>query len=291
MSTLIPPLKRHGGKNGNNGKPARWIVSLMPRHLCYVEPFAGGLAVLLARDPDDPRLWVEENPPAHRRGVSEVVNDLDGNLTCFWATLRDMPEPLYGRLRATEFNEGVWRHARDYLDGLPPWDGTAHVMRAWAFFVLARQSLAGRVAGFASLSRTRTRGGRNEQVNAWWRAVDGLPAVGQRLRSVAVLNRPGLEVIRQQDGPETLFYLDPPYLHETRTARKVYGDFEMTEAQHRELLDDLRQCRGKVMLSGYPSRLYDGVLHDWNRHTLDMPNCAAGGATKGRETETLWCNF
>jgi DNA adenine methylase len=266
------------------------IVALMPRHLHYVEPFAGGLSVLLARDPEDSRLWLADNPSAHHRGVSEVVNDLHGNLTCFWQTLRDAREPLYERLAGTEFGEDVWRRARDYLAALPPWNGATDVTRAWAFFVLCRQSLAGRMAGFASISRTRTRGNRNEQANAWRGAVDGLPAVAERLRDVVVLNRPALEVIRQQDGPETLFYLDPPYLHETRTAREVY-EHEMQEGDHRELLGVLRQCKGKVMLSGYPSQLYDATLAGWEFHTFDLPNNAASGTSKGRELEILWTNY
>lgn len=73
-------------------------------------------------------------------------------------------------------------------------------------------------------------------------------------------------------------------------ARQVYA-FEMSEAEHRELLDTLRQCQGKAMLSGYPSELYDRTLADWNRHTFDLPNNAAGGKAKGRETEVVWCNF
>src|SRR6478752_6256498 len=77
---ITPPLKWHGGKH----YMARRIVALMPPHLHYVEPYAGGLAVLLARDPDDHRLWL-----APHRGISEVVNDLDGRLTTFWRVLRD----------------------------------------------------------------------------------------------------------------------------------------------------------------------------------------------------------
>jgi hypothetical protein len=76
------PLKWHGGKH----YLARRIVALMPRHLHYVEPFAGGLAVLLARDPADPRLWAGDGSGA--RGVSEVANDLDGRLVNFWRVLR-----------------------------------------------------------------------------------------------------------------------------------------------------------------------------------------------------------
>jgi len=105
-----------------------------------------------------------------------------------------------------------------------------------------------------------------------------------------VLNRDALEVIRQQDGPGTLFYLDPPYLAETRSASHVYVH-EMTADRHAELLDLVRQCKGKVMLSGYPSGLYDRAIHDWTRYEFDLPNQAAGGKAKRRMTEVLWCNF
>jgi DNA adenine methylase len=99
-----------------------------------------------------------------------------------------------------------------------------------------------------------------------------------------------VEPFRKHDGPGTLFYCAPPYLPETRTARGAYA-FEMSAADHRELLGVLRQCRGKVMLSGYPSALYDATLACWTRHTFDLPNNAAGREAKGRETEVVWCNW
>jgi DNA adenine methylase len=130
----------------------------------------------------------------------------------------------------------------------------------------------------------------NEQVLAWLTAVEGLPAVHARLRRVVVLNRPALEVIRSQDGPETLFYCDPPYLPSSRATPDVY-QHEMSEQDHRELLDLLKTVEGKVMLSGYPSDLYDECLVGWTRHCFDVPNNAAGGAEKQRMTEVVWCNF
>jgi DNA adenine methylase len=99
-----------------------------------------------------------------------------------------------------------------------------------------------------------------------------------------------VEVIRKYDGPHVLFYCDPPYLPGTRAAPEVYAH-EMTEAQHRELLDVLRSVTGKVMLSGYPNELYDAALAGWKRYAFDVPNHAAGGARKGRETEIVWRNF
>ena len=140
-------------------------------------------------------------------------------------------------------------------------------------------------------TRSRLRGGRNGDVNGWWNAVDGLDAVHERLRDAKVRCRPAVAVIRSEDTPATLFYCDPPYLHETRTAKKAYGPFEMSEADHRELLDALLRCRGKVILSGYASALYDGTLSGWSRQTRDLPNNAAGGKMKQRKTEVLWCNF
>jgi DNA adenine methylase len=269
------PLKWHGGKNADHGKLARWIVSLMPPHVHYVEPFVGGAAVLLAKDPD---------------GFSETVNDLNGDLTNFLRVLQHPDD--FGRFHRTvdavNFSEDEWQDAREWLRQYPDADP---VERAAWFFIFNRQSLAGRMKCFAPLTRNRTRQRRNEQASAWRSAVEGLPAVHERLRWVAVLNRPALEVIRKEDDAHTLFYCDPPYLHQTRTARKVYGPLEMTEADHAELLAVLRTCKGKVMLSGYPSRLYDEELPGWKCHTQDVPNQASGAKVKGRETECLWCNF
>ncbi len=72
---------------------------------------------------------------------------------------------------------------------------------------------------------------------------------------------------------------------------RVQGQPRTTENAHRELLELLCSLQGKVMLSSYPSRLYEETLASWNRHTFDLPNHAATGARKGRETEVLWCNF
>jgi DNA adenine methylase len=270
---LAKPIKYHGGKH----YLAPRILALMPPHSHYVEPYAGGLAVLLAKDP---------------RGVSEVVNDLDGRLINFWRVLQGEAtfEAFRRRLEATPFSEAEWRDASAWAKAARPLSDAARVDEAARFFIHCRQSLAGRMEDFATLSRTRTRRGMNEQVSAWLTAVDCLPAVHARLRRVVFLSGPAVKVLRSQDGPDTLFYLDPPYLEETRTAPGVYR-FEMTRDDHAEMLDVARQLRGSVMISGYPSDLYDSALDGWERHTFDLPNNAASGESKDRETEVVWCNF
>jgi DNA adenine methylase len=270
----VPPLQWHGGQHDLAGR----IVARMPPHVHDIEPDAGGLAVLLARDPD---------------GVSEVVNDLDGRLTNFWKVLRD--EAMFAEFRrvveAVPFSEAEWRAARDRGDvGGPPSDRAEMVRGAASFFVFCRQSLAGRMTGFAPRSRRRTRRGMNEQASAWTTAVAGLPAVPARLRRVVVLNRPALDVLCAEDGGSTLFDLDPPYLGETRSTPEIYR-FEMSRDEHRELLEVIRGLRGQVMRSGYPSALDDDALVGWDRYVFDRPNHAASGVSKARATEVLWCHF
>src|SRR3954447_24272618 len=105
MPTLTPPLKWHGGKH----YLAPAIVGRMPRHTHYVEPYAGGLAVLLAKDPE---------------GVSEVVNDLDGDLTTFWRVLQN-PGSFDRFLRVFEavpFSEAEWRESSKNLRAHPDAD-------------------------------------------------------------------------------------------------------------------------------------------------------------------------
>jgi DNA adenine methylase len=277
MSGLTPPLKWHGGKH----YLAPEIVARMPRHLHYVEPYAGGLSVLLARDPNDERLWL----PPHR-GVSEVANDLDGRLINFWHVLKD--EEQFAQFRrmaeAIPLARSEWEAACAHKYGSDP------VADAVAFFVHCRQSLAGRQKGFTAITRNRIRRQMNGNVSEWLSAVDGLPAVHARLRRVLFENKPALDLIRREDKQGTLFYCDPPYLHETRTATNVYA-WERAEPEHRELLDVLTRCKGRVMLSGYSCPLYDDGLANWTRLTFDLPNNAASGKRKRRQTEVVWCNF
>jgi len=130
----------------------------------------------------------------------------------------------------------------------------------------------------------------NEQASAWISSVRGLEAIHERLRRVVVFNRLAIDVIRTEDTCDTLFYLDPPYLPSTRESRDVY-QHEMTEENHCELLAVVAKVKGKVILSGYPSKLYDDALAGWEKHTFDLPNNAATGDRKRRMTECVWCNF
>ncbi len=278
------PLKWHGGKH----YLAKKIIALMPPHLCYVEPYAGSLAVLLERDPN--RDWLDDGEPlpSYQKGCSEVVNDLHRELMNSWTVLQD-PHSFrrFERIiQAVPFSKAMWHIAAKLSCDADI------VLRAVGFFIRCRQSRAGSFQNFAPLSRNRTRRGMNEQASAWLTCVEGLSEVYARLKRVVILNRDAVEVVKQQDGDKTLFYLDPPYLFETRTSTGVY-QHEMSEEQHRELLEALAGCQGKFLLSGYPSDLYDQAArtHGWHHVDFELPNHASGKADKPRMTERVWMNF
>ena len=81
-----------------------------------------------------------------------------------------------------------------------------------------------------------------------------------------------------------LIYCDPPYLLETRTSRRRYR-FEYTKQDHVELLELLKSLPCRVILSGYPSPLYDALLGDWNSTELQVMSRG------GPRTEKLWYNY
>ena len=279
---LTPPLKWWGGKS----YLAKKIIELMPPHLHYVEPYFGGGAVLLNRDPFDKTLfWGDKGD---QRGVSEVVNDINGQLMNFWRVLQD--EESFASFRriveAAPFSEAAWEEAETRQYPQRELDVDAAV----AFFVRCRQSRAGGLKDFATLTRNRTRRIMIEQAAAWLNSIDGLAAVHARLRPVVILNENALDVIRKQDGEKTLFYLDPPYVSAARASTGNY-EFEMTEEDHRDLLATIKQCEGYVMLSGYPSDLYDREIGDWNRYEIQIDNKASGGKKKREMTEVVWVNF
>lgn len=263
--TYKSALKWHGGKS----YLAKRIVALMPPHKRYLEGFAGGMSVLLAKPYD---------------GISEYANDLHGELINFWRVLQLYPVELINRLWVTPFSEELFKNAiaREYKTDL---------IRATAFFIANRQSRQGLGKDYATPTR-RQRRGMNENVSAWLSAIDGLPEIATRLRRVELWNRPAIAAIEKLDGDDFFTYLDPPYMHETRVTTKEYA-FEMTKKQHKALLNCLSEMEGKFMLSGYRSKLYDNYADHfgWYRHDILIPNNASSKREKEIKAECLWMNY
>jgi DNA polymerase I-like protein with 3'-5' exonuclease and polymerase domains/site-specific DNA-adenine methylase len=283
------PLIYYGGKSGHGSAQAGWEIGLFPRHLIYVEAYAGSLSTLFARDPADPTLWVSDQAP--RRGVIEIVNDLDARLTNFYRVLRDpaLARQFRRLVEYTLVSQREWQAARHHH-----YDGTNPVLDAWNYFVLNRQCRGGDMSSFAQPCYNRTRSDTDERASKWRRAVRSLAQAHRRLRRVVVVGVPALDLVRRYDRPDVFAYLDPPYVPQTRGAQKVYP-LEMTYDDHVELVHTLLALRhAKVMLCGYGNLLYDGQLtreKGWHRRELEVADDVGGGAVKDKKVEVRWLNY
>lgn len=263
-----PVLRYLGGK----WKLAPWIISHFPAHRVYVEPFGGAASVLLRKP----------------RSQGECYNDLDGNLVNLFEVLRDTvaAADLRRRLTLTPF-------ARDEYDvAFEPSDDP--VERARRLIV---RSFMGH--GSSSAISQRSTGFRASLVNRggalpageWPGMPTALQAVTDRLTGVLIENRPALQVMARYDTPDTLIYLDPPYVQNTRSAKRRGGKafhayaFELSDDEHGELLAHVLQARAMVVISGYANDLYDDALKGWGRETVATH---ADGALD--RTEVLWLN-
>lgn len=251
-----------------------WLLPLLPEARHYCEPFAGSGAVLLNREPS----------------ALETYNDLDGEVVNFFRVLRNDPERLARAIALTPFSREEFHRAIAAPQGDLAEPGGA-LERARRFYVRARQARTG-LAQTATLGRwancrDTSRAGMSGVVSRWLGGVAGLPEIGARLIRVQIENRPAADVIRLYDGPDTLFYCDPPYLHTTRGDSRAYG-FEMDEAEHVSLAAVLHGCRGKVALSGYRNALMDRLYGDWRRFDAESRQCHSA---KTPRRESLWMNY
>jgi DNA adenine methylase len=259
MSEPFRPLLRwHGGK----WLLAPWIISEMPKHRVYVEPFGGAGSVLIRK----PRCY------------AEIWNDLDGHVVNLFQVLRsDKADALIESLRLTPFASEEFALAYQATD-CPVEKARRLIIRSFMGFGSNGHN---RLTGFRSNSN---RSG-TTPAHDWINYPDSLVAVVERLQGVVVLNRDACDVMAGHDGPETLHYVDPPYVMDTRSDAGADYAHEMTDSDHETLLDFLDGLTGMVMLSGYPHDIYDSRLSHWTRITRKA--LADGAKTR---TEVLWLN-
>ncbi len=249
-----------------------WLLPLLPECHHYCEPFGGSGAVLLNR------------PPA----PVETYNDMDGEVVNFFRVLRNQKDELLYQIGMTPFSR------EEFLKAIETNGNGAHlsdVERARRFFIRARQVRTG-LAQTASIGRwanclNTSRAGMAGAVSRWLGSVEGLESIACRLLRVQIEHDTAVNIIKRYDSPETLFYCDPPYPHESRGDAKAYS-YEMTDQEHVQLSRLLRQAKGKVAVSGYECDLMDDLYKDWQVHR-DKPKKAM--SIKKDRQEILWTNY
>ncbi len=247
-----------------------WLLPLLPRATHFCDVYGGSAAVIINR------------PPA----LVETYNDIDSELVNFFSVLRQQKDQLIESIGLTPFSREELMLACQQLT-----PEITTLERARRFYVRARQVRTG-LAQTASAGRwahcvLTSRAGMAGAVSRWLGAIEDLPLIAQRLLRVQIENAPALDVIARFDSSETLFYCDPPYVHDTRGDSKAYG-FEMTDNDHQTLATALHRVQGKVALSGYKGELYDSLYKDW--FVTTAPSKQAHSVKQDR-TEVLWTNY
>jgi DNA adenine methylase len=254
-------LRWHGGK----WRLAPWIVGHFPRHRIYVEPFGGAASVLLRKP----------------RSYAEVYNDLDDEVVNLFRILRKPNDAgeLIRRLELTPFARTEFRAAYETSDD-PIEAARRLVTRSFMGFGSDAPNVAHRTGFRSNSSRSHT-----TPALDWKNYPNQLRILIERLRGVIVESKQASAVLLHHDGPQTLHYIDPPYLPETRSRGRSSYAHEMSLNDHVRLLQIVRSLSGMAVLSGYPSPIYDGLLPDWKKHE----KAALSDGAK-RRTECLWLN-
>lgn len=263
MRVGTPVIRYHGGKF----RLAPWIIQHLPPHRCYVEPFGGAAGVLIQKP----------------RAYAEVYNDLDGDVVNLFRVLRDpaMRAELTDQLLLTPYARAEFEQAWLPSDN-PIEQARRLIIRAQMGF-----GSAGATKGSTGF-RIDTKRAYGTAQQLWAAYPETLASIGQRLAGVLIENRPAIEVMLAHDAPDTLHFVDPPYVFSTRELRNTKGCYrhEMTDDQHVELLQAIKGLQGMVALSGYPSDLYAEHLHGWQMVTTPARISAGRGTTT--RTECLW---
>jgi DNA adenine methylase len=261
---LTPPMGYFGSKIST----APRIIDLFPEHRGYVEPFAGSLAVLLAK------------PPVQ----VEVVNDLDRDLMTCWRVLRDRPDELARACRLTP-------HSRaEYAACWPIGEHVDDLERARRVWVKLSHGRNGTLRRTGWRNQESPAGRSSAVPRGLQNYVVRMEAVASRLAEVTLECLPAIEVIaRYGQHSDVLLYVDPPYLLDTRSAnyRHEMGD----QDEHRELAAALQACKATVVLSGYAHPLYDEELYaGWDRAEITTGTGQGSDAGWQERIEVLWCN-
>ena len=251
---LIPYI---GGKYYLARKIVDCISHFYPHHETYVEVFGGGLNVFLAKDPSP----------------QEIVNDIDDLLVNLYRVMKD-PNAFRKFIRMVQFTlysrseyNYAQRKIREFRNSGKRLDpDRPDPFMAWCFYASMRMSMSGQEGtgwGFVVSARRRK--------SALSRFVHDLRKIHNRFVRVQIEHDDFRVIIPRYDSSQTLFYLDPPYVKETRRTSKAYHH-EMSLEDHMDLVELLLGIQGGAILSCYFHEVYQPLLdRGWIRIDMDVP--------------------
>lgn len=213
------------------------------------------------------------------RSYAEIYNDLDGEIVNLFRVVRDHGEDLARRIEETPFAREEFE-----ISYKPTSDPIEQARRTMVRCGMGFGSSAMNTSNKTGFRGSATRSGTHPGTD-WANQPKNVRLIIERMRGVVIENRDGLELMRYHDAPTTLHYVDPPYVHDSRTwqgGKEAYRH-EMSNEDHRKMAECLESLQGMVMLSGYPTPLYDELFAGWRR--IEKRAMADKAAAR---TEVLW---
>lgn len=210
---------------GGKAKIAPWVVSKIPKHLVYVEPFFGSGAVMFAK------------PPIRNSKYIEIINDINSDVYNFYKVVRDNPKELVAMLDTAIYSRELNDESR-YSD--PKND----IEKAFYFFVNINQAVNGILGEGWMVSNQRA------SAQIFQNKIKNLIFNLKRIKNCHIENRDALKVIKEQDSPQSFFYCDPPYVGVDQRHYRGYSQKDFSA-----LVDLLANIKGSFLLSNYDQSL------------------------------------
>jgi DNA adenine methylase len=249
MKTIKPIFKSYEGR-ANIGK---WILQHFPenyQNMCYLEPYCGGATLLFLKE----------------KSLTEVINDIDLNIISIYQSLRNEPKEFIKRLNHYKYCEDTFdkikskKNQEDYLE------------QSIYEYILKKMSKSELKNKFSNINQSN-----------WKKSIQDLSKISSRLEEVFIFNKKAIDIISKFNSKNCLLYCDPPFLYENKTSKKVYSS-EMEVEDHIKLSHLLNSFKGKVIISGVNSPLYNRLYKNWNMFKYK-------NKIKGKKPEIIWKNF
>lgn len=253
MKKIKSPINVLGSKESL----ASWIINFFPedyQDMVYVEPYCGGGSVFLNKLPSK----------------KEIISDYNSDFTQIFKSLRDEPCEFIGRLKRIKFSKRSFKRAKkkkeegveDYIEG------------AVVEIIIHKMSKDGKNFCDQNLPKCE---------EDWQLMIQHLELIKERVCNIHIFHAEALKVIQVWDNPETLIYVDPPYL--SKDSKNEPSQNEMSIDDHIQLATLLNSCKSYIILSGHPSTLYNRLYKDWDCVKKDDKR------SKEKRIECIWKNY
>lgn len=249
---------------GSKWNIAGQIVSMIPKHHSYVEPYFGSGAIMFNKGPSN----------------IETINDLDNDVVNLFRCIKEDSEKLASLVVATPYSrveyDEAFENSQNIMD---PYE------KAVRFLIKCWQGHGFRTNGYKCGWKNDVQGReKSYSLWNWYRLPNWIIEIAERLRTVQIENKPAIDVIKRFNFSNVFMYIDPPYLLSTRSGKQY--KHEMADDQHEELLLTILQSKAKIIISGYENDMYNDYLKEWNKKSFQS-NAEYGL----KREEVIWFNF